>query len=79
VFITVTIKMEADSRQELIDTFGSHVRQCQAHFEQLREEGAFGLPDKVEMRYLIIGGKWRAPKEQANDVSRPDNGTPEVE
>jgi hypothetical protein len=69
--ITVTIKMEATSQGELIDTFGAQVKVCREHFDRLKEEGVFGVPAEVDIRYLVIGGGWREPA--------PEHGVPQVE
>lgn len=73
MFITVTIKAEAESKGELIDTFGAQVRNLRKHCEALRKEGIFGPEDQCEVRYLIVGGKWREPVEERI------SGTPDVE
>lgn len=59
MIITVTIKLTAESRDELINVFGSNVREFREHCEALRQGAVFGPPEKVELRYLIIGGEWR--------------------
>jgi hypothetical protein len=72
MFTTVTIRMQAESRAELIDTFASQIKKHRKQFELLRTEGAFGPPENVELRYLVIGSTWRgeAPKE----IEDADNG-----
>lgn len=59
MILTITIRMEAESKGELIDTFGSSVGQVKDHFSALREGNVFGPPNKVELRFLIVGGEWR--------------------
>lgn len=59
MYITVTLKMQAESQEELTNVFGSHVKACRAHFDELKANGIFGPADKVDLRYLIIGGSWR--------------------
>lgn len=54
---TITVKLSADNRTELINTFGSEAEQYRTHIEKLRQAGAFGQPDKVNVRFLLIGGR----------------------
>ena len=83
--ITVTVKMEASTQAELIDTFGAQVKVCKDHFEMLKSEGVFGDQAEVDMRYLVIGGKWREARPQAPvvPIAEPEaavqeHGTPDV-
>ena len=69
MFVTVTIKAEAESKGELIDTFGAQVRTLRQHMDALREEGLFGPPEQTELRYLVVGGGWREnPAQQKENV-----------
>jgi hypothetical protein len=61
MFVTITVKAEAESKGELIDTFGQQVNVLRKHFNELQKEGIFGPPDQCEVRYLVIGGQWREP------------------
>ena len=71
---TITIKLAAESKGELIDSFGGHVQAARTHFDQCLQEGIFGDPAKTVIRYLVEGGK-------VGDESKLDNmrGTPVVE
>lgn len=71
MFTTVTVKMEAESKGELVDSFGTQVQTCREHFDSLKKEGVFGPPETVEMRYLVIGASVREPVQE--------HGTPDVE
>jgi hypothetical protein len=64
--VTITVKLQAQSKGELIDTFGDSVRKYCKHFDVLKKQGTFGMPDDVELRYLVVGGKWK-PKEGSSD------------
>lgn len=61
MFLTLTIKHEADSKGELVETFPSKVAEVRNHFEELRKAGVLGPAEQVEIRHLIIGGQWRGP------------------
>lgn len=74
MFITVTVKAEAQSRLELIDEFAGKFQALKQHFEQLQKEGVFGPPELNELRFLVIGGGFK-PEQQQEQVS----GTPDVE
>jgi hypothetical protein len=65
VFVTVTVKMEAESEPELIEALGPQVVTCRQHFDSLKAEGIFGAPEQCEIRYLVIGGGWRNPTQEA--------------
>lgn len=56
---TVTVKLQAESQGELINTFPSLVADTRTHFELMKTEGVFGSPDAVELRYMVIGETWR--------------------
>jgi hypothetical protein len=72
MYATVTIKMEAQSKEELVNTFAMQVGLARDHFEGLKKEGVFGKPENVELRYLVIGGGWR--EESAEPAgSAPEN------
>lgn len=79
MYCTVTIKMQAQSKGELIDTFGQQVAIARDHFEGLKREGVFGKPENVELRYLVIGGGWREEPAEIAVEPQQERGTPEVE
>jgi len=56
--LTITVKIEAETKQELVEHFGSQVAAVREHFDGMKEQGQFGDPNYVELRYLVIGGKW---------------------
>lgn len=53
--IEITVKVAAESRGELIDTFGGAYRAFREHLEQLQTDGV--LP-KTPIRWLVVGGRW---------------------
>lgn len=67
MFTTVTVRMEAESKGELVDSMASQVDNCRKHYDALKGEGVFGPPEQVEMRYLIIGSTWRGPVEKPTE------------
>jgi hypothetical protein len=67
VRITVTVKAEAESRGELIDSFGGQFSNMRKHFDSLKTEGVFGDPERVAIRYVAIGGQFN-PEEEAQGV-----------
>lgn len=77
MFITVTIRMEASSKDELTNVFAGHVKACKKHFEELKKEGVFGEPVDVAMRYLVVGGSYHPP--EVADESVQEHGTPTLE
>lgn len=56
MFVTVTIRFEAETRQELIDEFGAKIAIAREHFEELRKEGVFGDPALTALRFILHGG-----------------------
>lgn len=67
MYVTITVKAEAESEQELVEHLGDHVAVLRQHFDQLREEDAFGPKAHIApVRYLVIGGSWREPKAENN-------------
>jgi hypothetical protein len=80
VFITITIKMEAESKEELSTQYPSHVQQCRKFFDDLAKQGTFGEPEHSEIRYLIIGERWRTKGAALPEVDAPvqEHGTPDV-
>lgn len=79
MYCTVTIKMQAQSKGELIDTFAQQVAIARDHFEGLKKEGVFGKPENVELRYLVIGGGWRDERVEEAQEPEQESGTPDVE
>ena len=65
MFITITIKAQAESKEEAANTFGGDIKVIRAHFDKLLEQGVFGPPQQVQLRYLISG-------ELAQPVQEPD-------
>lgn len=61
MYLTITIKAEADSQAELINHFASNFDLMRGAFEELKEQGILGPPDKVDLRFVIVGGGWREP------------------
>lgn len=55
--LTLTVRVEASSKGELIDRFGSQVKKLRKHFDTLKDDGYFG--PKCDIRFLIIGGQHR--------------------
>lgn len=67
---TITFKLEAESKQELID-LGKHFRAFMVDMEKAKEGGVFGDPSKVEFRVLLETEGWRE-KEEKNGPGSPD-------
>lgn len=67
--ITLTIKLSATSRDELIHTFARDFKAYMPMMEELRDKGMFGPPDQVELRCLIETGSWR---EELKDEVLPE-------
>lgn len=86
--LELTIKVKAESRKEL-EQLGGIYETTRTHIEQLHTEGYFGDPNQVELRWLIVGGRWfpqdesiagvEAPLEPVTVIEVPNNGqvTPE--
>lgn len=73
MFVTITVKAEAESQDELAHTLGDTFQNLQIHFNELQKEGVFGPPEQVALRYLVIGNEWRG------SAQKPEHGTPDVE
>lgn len=56
----VTIRLTAEDRNELINTFAGEVERFRPHVEKvIAEHGFIGLaPQDVTLRWLITGGAW---------------------
>lgn len=54
MFTTITVKLAAESKDEL-SVFSGGVESAQEHFNMLRNEGIFGPPEQCEVRYLVEG------------------------
>lgn len=57
--VTLTVKLQAESKEELIQTFGSSVQHYRKHVEELRKGSVFGPADSVDVRFLVVGSEWR--------------------
>jgi hypothetical protein len=79
MFLTITCKYEAESKSEIIETFGSQYELTRAHLTQLKNSGAFGPPSKVEMRHLVIGSTIRIPNETENVHEIVEEPVPNIE
>lgn len=64
MLVTVTIRLNAESEQELTETFPAAVKKYVAATEKLRKKGTFGPAKSVEIRYLVIGGMWKSKDEK---------------
>jgi hypothetical protein len=60
VNLTITIKMTAQSKGELIDTFAATVREFKDAFERtVAADGFAGFPaEAVTLRWLVDAGVW---------------------
>jgi hypothetical protein len=70
--VTITVKAQAESKGELIDTFAAQVNNLRQHFDSLKQEGIFGPPDQCDLRYLVIGGGFREPIEAERTTGIPN-------
>lgn len=67
--VTITFKLEAENRGELIDSFAGTARDFKNTIEQTiaRMGGFAGIPlSHLRLRWLLIGGQWNpvAPAEE---------------
>ena len=53
--VEITIKVAAESRGELIDTFAGVYREFRAHLEGLQ---ATGVLPQTPIRWILVGGRW---------------------
>lgn len=58
---TITIKLQAESRGELIDTFAASYRSFRAYMEELQEKD---IIPKGDIRWIVVGGGWAPQVEQ---------------
>jgi hypothetical protein len=56
--IQLTIRLTPESRGEMIDKFGAQYRDYREQLEAAVQQGAFGPPDKVNVRWLLSSGRW---------------------
>ena len=64
MFTTITVRFQAEDRGEMIDSYGSKIADARVQYERLLKSGALGDPEKVAMRFLLIGGRWKEPSDQ---------------
>jgi hypothetical protein len=55
--VTFTVKLSADNRDELIKDFGGKVEAFRTYLDDVVKQGAFGPPESVQVRYLLVGGR----------------------
>lgn len=60
----LTIKLQADTKDELINTFPSKFAAIKEHMETLHKSDVFGPAADVEVRWLLETGGWRGEPEQ---------------
>ena len=57
--VIITFKLCAETRGELIDTFGAQYREFRQVIEEVTATGGFGLPpEKILLRWLVESGRW---------------------
>lgn len=58
--LTLTLKLEAETQGELINTFGASAREFKQAVERVVATDGFAMipPEKVELRWLVVGGRW---------------------
>lgn len=59
--VTITFKLEAEHRNELINTFAASAREFKETIEMTRDRmgGFAGIPaSHLKFRWLLIGGQW---------------------
>ena len=80
MYITLTIKAEATSKNELLNTFASKFEQTRAQFTEFKKRGIFGPPANVDLRFMAIGGGFRevAPETQEQDSIENLTDKPDV-
>jgi hypothetical protein len=59
--VTLTIKLAAESKGELVDTFALQCTDLRKQIEQIIAVGWFGDPAKVDLRMLVVCGRWETP------------------
>ena len=57
--VTLTVRLMAESKQELASTFPAQVKKYVEHMETLKAEGKFGAVKDVDIRCIVIGGMWK--------------------
>ncbi len=57
--VTITVKLQAQSKEELSSVFPGMVKKYHRYMESELAKGAFGAPADVELRFLVIGQSWR--------------------
>lgn len=53
----ITVKLIGQSKEDAMN-IPAVLEQYKEGFEQMRQEGRFGHPNAVQLRFLVIPGKW---------------------
>ena len=54
MIVTVTFKLTAESKEELVQVFAEEVTEYRTAVEEARKQGLFGDPSKVVLRWMAI-------------------------
>lgn len=61
MILTLTLKLTAETKGELIDTFAAHAQEFKTRFEDVITKDGFTTdfpPEKVVLRWIFETGKW---------------------
>lgn len=56
--VTLTFKLAALTKNDLIHTFAKEASDYRAVIESAHARGMFGDPALTELRWLLVGGRW---------------------
>jgi len=62
MIVTISFKVEAETRDELMHHLGARYQMYRQAMEAMAHAGAFILPlTHLNFRWLVVGGQWRQP------------------
>jgi hypothetical protein len=55
--LRITVHMSPESKEELEELYVGQVKEVRGHFDELHKEGILGPPERVQLRYVMDGGR----------------------
>lgn len=73
MLVKFTITLTAESRNELIHQFGAECKEFKKVMESVRDKGAWGPAEKVDLRFIFNSGGWNEQTQEKPDADRPSS------
>ena len=72
--LTITVRIEAETKEELHEHLTAQVAAVREHFDGLHESGHLGEPTHVRLHYIVVGGKYCGLVEDrhAEEIQQPE-------